>query len=73
MKRTGSTPEVPSTGGLKEESPAFAGAGLLAELSRHSGTPAAERVLPKKRSPRGPQPWERVESCVLLSAPGGAC
>ncbi|MBI4340121.1 MAG: hypothetical protein HY680_09250 [Chloroflexi bacterium] len=58
MKRTGSILEVAFTGGLKEESPAFAGAGLLAELSRHSGTSAAA---------------ERVESCILLSAPGGAC
>ena len=59
-------------GGLKEESTAFAGAGLLVEAFRQSGTSAsAEQALPKKRSPKGVRQWEMVESFVLLSALGG--
>ena len=74
MKRKRSMLEVAYTGGLKEESTAFAGVGLLAEAFRQSGTSAmAERVLSKKRSPKGLRQWEMVESFVLLSALGGEC
>ena len=74
MKRKRSMLEVGYAGGLKEESTAFAGAGLLAEAFRQSGASAsAEQALPKKRSPRGLRQWEMVESFVLLSALGGEC
>lgn len=61
-------------GGLKEESTAFAGVGLLVDVYRQAGVLAsAERALPKKRSPRGLRQGEMVESFVLLSALGGEC
>lgn len=41
-------------GGLKEESTAFAGAGLLIELFRQAGVgERADRALPQKRSAKG--------------------
>lgn len=41
-------------GGLKEESTAFAGLGLLVDIYRQAGVgAAAQRVLPQKRSPKG--------------------
>jgi hypothetical protein len=65
---------VAYAGGLKEESTAFAGAGLLVEAFRQSGlSAAAELALPKKRSPKGLGQSEMVESFVLLSALGGEC
>lgn len=74
MKGKRSMLEAAFAGGLKEESSAFAGVGLLAEAFRQSGTSAtAERVLPKKRSSKGLRQSEMVESFVLLSALGGEC
>jgi hypothetical protein len=61
-------------GGLKDESTAFAGAGLLVELYRESGVSSmAERTLPQKESGKGLRQWQMVESFVLLSALGGEC
>jgi len=59
-------------GGLAETSTAFAGAGLLVDLYRRAGVQAvAEGVLPRKRSVRGLDHGQMVESFVLLSALGG--
>ncbi len=56
-------------GGLKEESTAFGGVGLLVEVNRQCGVSArAEQALPKKRSSRGLRQWQTVEAFVLLSA-----
>jgi hypothetical protein len=61
-------------GGLKEESTAFAGVGLLVEVYRQAGVGAvAERALPRKRSSKGLKQEQMVESLVLLSALGGEC
>lgn len=61
-------------GGLKEESTAFAGAGLLIELYRQAGLgETAEKTLSAKRSPRGLNQGQMVEAFVLLSALGGDC
>jgi hypothetical protein len=61
-------------GGLKEESTAFGGAGLLIELYRQAGIgQEADRSLPQKRSARGLRPGQMVESFVLLSVLGGEC
>lgn len=74
MSRRRSRLAVDYVGGLKEESTAFAGAGLLVELYRSSGvSEVAERALPKKGSPRGLAQWQTVESFLLLSAIGGEC
>ena len=74
MGRRRSNLGIDYVGGLKEESTAFAGAGLLVELYRDSGaSTVAESVLPQKRSPKGLRQWQMVESVVLLSALGGEC
>jgi hypothetical protein len=74
MGRRRSNLGIDYSGGLKEESTAFAGAGLLVELSRESGvSTVAEKVLPQKGSPKGLRQWQMVESFVLLSALGGEC
>lgn len=72
MSRSKSRLGVSYAGGLAQESTAFAGAGLLAELFRQSGVQkVAEGVLPPKRSPRGLSHGQMVEAFVLLSALGG--
>lgn len=69
-----STLGVTLTGGLKEEVTPWAGAALLVELYRKGGIEAAaERALPKKKSPKGLREGQMVESLVLLSALGGDC
>ena len=74
MGRRRSNLGIEYVGGLKEESTAFAGAGLLVELYRDSGaSTVAESALPQKRSPKGLRQWQMVESVVLLSALGGEC
>lgn len=74
MKRNRSMLGIDYAGGLKEESTAYGGAGLLVELFRQSGTSAAaEEALPKKGSPHGLRQWQTVEAFVLLSALGGEC
>lgn len=65
---------VKLTGGLEEEMTPWAGVSLLIELGRKCGAmETAERVLPKKKSPKGLTPGQTVESFVLLSAVGGEC
>ena len=72
MSRRRSLLGVEYAGGLKEESTAFAGVGLLVELYRQAGVgAAADRALPRKKSPKGLKPGQMVESFVLLSALGG--
>ena len=74
MSRRRSLLGVAYVGGLKEESTAFVGVGLLVELYRQVGVgTAAERALPRKRSPKGLKQEQMVESFVLLSALGGEC
>lgn len=74
MSRRRSRLGIEYVGGLKEESTAFAGVGLLVELYRQAGVgAAAERALPQKRSPKGLRQEQMVESFVLLSALGGEC
>ena len=59
-------------GGLKEESTAFAGVGLLVDVYRQAGIGAtAEKALPQKRSPRGLRQGQMVEVFVALSSLGG--
>ena len=61
-------------GGLKEESTAFAGLGLLLDIYRQAGVgEVAERVLPQKRSPKGVRQGQMVEAFVALSSLGGEC
>lgn len=72
MSRRKSLLAISYAGGLREESTAFAGVGLLAEVYRQAGVAAvAEGVLPKKQSPRGLSHGQMVEAFVLLSALGG--
>lgn len=72
MSRGKSRLGIAYAGGLKEQSTAFAGAGLLVEVYRQAGVQAvAESVLPAKRSPQGLSHGEMVEAFVLLSALGG--
>jgi hypothetical protein len=74
MRRRRSLLGVEYAGGLKEESTAFAGVGLLVELYRQAGVDTmADRALPRKKSPKGLSPGQMVESLVLLSALGGEC
>jgi hypothetical protein len=74
MSRRRSLLGVEYVGGLKEESTAFAGVGLLVEVYRQAGVgTVAERVLPGKRSSKGLKQEQMVESFVLLSALGGEC
>ena len=74
MKQNQSSLGVILTGGHKEEATPWAGVVLLAELYRKAGIEtAAERALPKKRSPKGLREGQMVESFVLLSALGSDC
>ena len=62
------------TGGLSEEVTPWAGATLLVELYRKAGVEAAaERSLPKKKSPKGLRHGQMLESFALLSALWGVC
>jgi hypothetical protein len=62
------------TGGLSEEVTPWARATLLVELYRKAGVEAAaERSLPKKKSPKRLRQGQMLESFVLLSALGGDC
>lgn len=66
--------DIDLRGGLTEQVTPHAGAALLLDLIRRSGTvAAAERYLPPKPSPKGLRQGELVEGFVLLSALGGEC
>ena len=74
MGRRRSSPGIDHVWGLKEETTAFGGAGVLVELYRESGVSSVmERVLPRKKSPKGLKQCQMVESFVFLSALGGEC
>ncbi len=60
------------TGGLEGAMTAWAGISPLMMLERKCGlVEIADKVLPVKKSPKGLQPGEMVESFILLSAMGG--
>ena len=66
--------DIAFRGGLEVVETPHAGVALLIEAGRRSGVvAAAERHLPKKRSPKGLGQDQMVESFVLLSALGGEC
>ena len=66
--------DIDLRGGLTDQVTPHAGAALLLDLIRRSGTVAsAERHLPAKPSPKGLRQGELVEAFVLLSALGGEC
>ena len=65
---------VTLTGGLEENVTPWGGVALLIELYRKARvSEAAEKALPKKRSPKGLRQGQMVESFVLLSVLGGDC
>jgi hypothetical protein len=66
--------DIDLAGGLTEEVTPHAGVALLVELGRRSGVmAAAEKYLPPKKSAKGLDQGQMVESFVLLSALGGDC
>lgn len=68
MERLG----VKIVGGLKEVSTPWSGVSLLVDLYRKlEMNELANRVLPTKKSTKGLQPGQTVESFVILSALGG--
>jgi len=74
MKKYRSSLGVTLTGGLTETVTSWAGATLLVELYRKAGIEAVvERTLPRKKSVKGLNQGQTVESFVLLSALGGDC
>lgn len=74
MKKPAEVLGAEIVGGLKEVSTVWAGASLLVELYRRAKLgEVADKVLPAKRSTKGLQQGQMVESFVLLSALGGEC
>jgi len=72
MKQQSERLGVKIVGGLKEISTPWSGASLLIDLYRKLGmNELANRVLPAKKSAKGLQPGQTVESFILLSALGG--
>jgi hypothetical protein len=72
MKQTSERLGVKIVGGLKEESTPWAGASLLVDLFRKlKMDQTASKVLPPKKSNKGLNQGQMVESFVLLSALGG--
>ncbi len=66
--------EIEFEGGLTQKATPYAGIGLLVELGRLSGVMGvAKRCLPEKKSPKGLDQGQLVESFVVLSALGGDC
>ena len=66
--------DIEYIGGLKEESTPFAGLVLLLDVFRQAGLrTTAERVLPRKRSPKGLRQGQMVEAFISLSSLGGEC
>ena len=65
---------VKIVGGLRETSTPWAGVSLLVDLFRHLEMDGvANKVLPAKKSAKGLNQGQMVESLVLLSALGGEC
>ena len=74
MKRESERLGVKIVGGLKEVSTPWSGITLLVDLFRKIELDQlANRVLPAKRSTKGLDQGQTVESFVLLSALGGEC
>ncbi len=74
MKQTSERLGVKIVGGLKEVSTPWGGASLLVDLFRKVEMDRlANRVLPAKRSSKGLNQGQMVESFVLLSSLGGEC
>ena len=72
MKEPSERLGVKIVGGLKEASTPWSGASLLVDLYRKlEMNELANRVLPAKKSVKGLQPGQTVESFMLLSALGG--
>lgn len=66
--------EIEFEGGLSPKATPYAGIGLLVDLGRLSGVMGvAKRCLPDKKSPKGLDQGQFVESFVVLSALGGDC
>ncbi len=74
MKRSSERLGVKIVGGLKEVSTPWAGTTLLVDLFRKlEMDQLANRVLPAKKSSKGLNQGQMVESFVLLSSLGGEC
>jgi len=74
MKQANDRLGVKIVGGLKEVTTAWSGASLLVDLCRKLELDQlANRVLPAKKTSKGLQPGQTVESFILLSALGGEC
>ena len=72
MKQQSERLGIKIVGGLKEASTPWSGASLLVDLYRKlEMNELANRVLPAKKSAKGLQPGQTVESFILLSALGG--
>jgi hypothetical protein len=72
MKRDSERLGVKIVGGLKEVSTPWSGVTLLIDLFRKIELDKlANKVLPAKKSPKGLEPGQMIESFVLLSALGG--
>lgn len=65
---------VKIVGGLRETTTSWAGVSLLVDLFRHLEMDVvASKVLPDKKSAKGLNQGQLVESLILLSALGGEC
>lgn len=74
MKRPSDLLGIKIIGGLKETSTPWSGVSLLLDLCRKLELDqVAKRVLPAKKSSKGLNAGQMVESFVLLSALGGEC
>ena len=72
MKQTSERLGVKIVGGLKEVNTAWAGSALLIDLFRKlEMDKIANKVLPTKRSSKGLNQGQMIETFVLLSALGG--
>jgi Transposase DDE domain group 1 len=74
MKKTSALMGIKVVGGLKEVTTPWAGVTLLVDLIRKlEMDQIANKVLPAKKSSKGLNQGQMVESFVLLSALGGEC
>jgi len=74
MKKPTELLGVKIVGGLKEVSTPWAGSSLLVDLCRRlEMNQLANKVLPAKKTSKGLNPGQMVESFILLSALGGEC
>ena len=74
MKKTSALAGLKIVGGLREVYTAWGGATLLVDLFRKLElAQIANKVLPAKRSSKGLEQGQMLESIILLSALGGEC